>query len=142
MIAPAQHRATFQRGNRELYFVQSDVVGEEDLIPVWEDNPDDIRPWFVHDRGECLAVVYAGDGVEAIHIAADEGRLDSFLIEFDDDTPQSRWRDYDATEQQAIQSCRLSLLGDYGLPFDVESVECFALPTPAISIVAFFRSLG
>ncbi len=83
MIAPAQHRATFQHGRRELYFVESDVIGEEHLIPIWVDNPDDIRPWFVHDRGACLAVVYAGDGVEALHIAADEGRLDRLMIEFE-----------------------------------------------------------
>lgn len=133
MIAPAQQR--------EIHFVESDVIGEEDLIPVWEDNPDNIRPWFVHVCGECLAVVYAGDGVEALHIAADEGRLDRWMIEFDDDTPQARWRDYGATKPQALRSSRLSLLGDYGTPFDVDSVECFALPTPAISIVAFFNSL-
>ncbi len=133
MIAPAQQR--------EIHCLESDVIGEEHLIPIWEDNPDDIRPRFVHLRGECLAVVYAGDGVEALHIAADEGRLDSFTIEFAEDTPQARWRDYGATKQQPLKNDHLSLLGDYGLPFDVESVECFALPTPAISIVAFFHSL-
>ncbi len=118
---------------REVRFDESDVFGMEAC------GQENVRPWFLHERGECLAVVFAADKTYALHVAADEGRLDRFLVDFSDNTPLALWRAYGprgATTHEAFKSDRLSLLGEFGFPFDVSRVRFQVLPPHCVSAVS------
>jgi hypothetical protein len=75
--------------------------------------------------------VFADCLQDALDIAADATKLDSFLIADCDredylDNETGDWND------------SVELLGNYGEPFDIENVDFVELPNPKFSFVAQF----
>ncbi len=127
--APPLRRASFQVANCDLYFTDEDVVNLDDYVPQGESNPHDTRPWFLHDAGFCIGVVFADCLQDALDIAADEGRLERFLLADED------WVDYDGPDDE-----RVSYLGNHGHPYDIEALGVVELPNPPVSFVALFNA--
>jgi len=84
--------------------------------------------YVAHDHGFVLGACFADHLQDALDILADERCLDAFEIEFDDDYKE-------ATE-------RISHLGNYGKPYDIETLTIFELAAPNFSITALIKSEG
>jgi hypothetical protein len=122
-------KATFKHmGIYDLSFTDADVVEPREFIPAGEFNPHNSRPWYVHNAGFCLGVTFASCESDALDILADNGKLDTFKVE------EADMADY-GDEEEGI-----TRLGNAGEPFDIESVDIFALPAPAFSFAAMFMA--
>lgn len=100
-----------------IKFSENDVVNIDDWIPAGECNPHNVRPFLLHDHGFVLAIVFADCLRDALDIAADKEKLDSFKIENDN------MSDYEDDEN-------IDYLGNDGKPFDIENVDVIELENP------------
>ena len=66
---------------KEVQFSDADIVNLDDFIPAGEFNPHNIHPILIHDAGFPVAVVFASHLQDALDIAVDAGKLDSYQIE-------------------------------------------------------------
>jgi len=111
----------------QIKFTDEDVVDIDDWIPAGEYNPHNVRPWLLHDHGFVLAVVFADCLQDAIDEAVDADKLDRFLVN------EADRGDYPDDEG-------ISLLGNAGEPFDIESLGYVELDNPPMSWVAVFQA--
>jgi hypothetical protein len=109
-----------------IRFSDEDIINKDDFIPAGQDNPHNVHGFLLHDHGFCLAVVFADNLEDALDIAADEGKLDRFLVTEED------LGDYEDEEE-------LSFLGNAGEPFDIEGLGYLELPNPAFSFCKLFN---
>lgn len=100
----------------QIKFTAADIVNGDDWIAAGESNPHNVRPWLFHDHGITLAVVFADDLGDALDIAADDEKLDRYEV-----SPEDR-PEYEGSEE------RLSFLGNYCEPYDIESLGIVELP--------------
>lgn len=122
-------KATFRHmGLYDLEFTDADVVQASDYIPKGEYNPHNVRPWYVHNAGYCLGVAFASCEHDALDILADEGKLNGFLVE------EADMADY-GEEEEGITRC-----GNASEPFDLQTVDMFALPHVPFSFAALFMA--
>jgi hypothetical protein len=113
----------------EITFSDADVVNPDAYIPEGEYNPNNVRPYLLHDHGFVVAVVFASCLQDAFDTAADEGKLDAFQVSKDD------LGDYGLEEEG------ISRLGNASEPFDIEALDAVELPTPPFSFVALFTAM-
>ena len=114
--------------NFDFIISDSDVCNPGDFIPWGEYNPHNVRPWLLHDHGFPVAIAFASCLQDALDIAADEGKLDRFLVGPED------LADYGENEEG------VSRLGNAGEPFAIESLGAMELPTPSFSFVALLAN--
>lgn len=120
----------------EITFTDADVVNPDDFIPSATSthrsyNPHSVKPFLLHDHGFTLAVVFADCLQDAIDIACDAGKLVCYEI-----TDADLERDYPTDADQE----RLSFLGNYGRPHDIETLGAVELPNPSFSFCALFNA--
>ena len=115
---------------RNITFEDNDVVELDDWIPANEYNPHNVRPWLLHDHGFTLCIVFASSLQDALDIAVDNNKLDSFRIEAED------YEDYNIESDNP--TC--SFLGNAGEPFDIDCISYLELPNPKRSFCAQFKA--
>lgn len=111
---------------KQVKFTEADVINRDDWIPEGEYNPHNVRPWLLHDAGFVLCVTFADCLQDALDNAADEGKLDHFLIgedERDDYGPDGEGIDY---------------LGNDGKEYDIANVQTIELPHVPLSFCVCF----
>lgn len=113
---------------KEIKFTDADIVNPDDFISAGEYNPHNVRPFLLHDHGFVLAVVFADGLQDALDIAVDNDKLDSFQISPAD------LADYGQDGENA------SYLGNAGEPFDIQAIDYVELPVPKFSFVALFNA--
>ena len=113
---------------RQIKFTDNDVVNSNDYIPAGEHNPHNVRPYLVYDQGFTLAVVFADSAKDALNKAANDGKLDSYIV-FESDLVN-----YNRNEEG------ISMLGDASEPFDIQALDVVELPNPPFSFVALFNN--
>lgn len=113
-----------------ITFTDADVVNADDWIAPGDYNPHNVRPWLLHDHGFTVAVVFADCLQDALDIAADAGKLDSFQIAPADAA------DYGLD----TDSPTCAFLGNAGEPFDIEALDALELRNPPRSFVAQYRA--
>lgn len=111
----------------DIRFTDAAVVYPEDFIPDGESNPHKVHGHLLHDHGKTLAVVFAHCTGDALDVAADAGKLDSYRVSEED------MGDYPDDEG-------LSFLGNASAPFDIEALGVEVLPNPRFSFVALFNA--
>lgn len=111
---------------QQITFTDADIANIDDCIYRGEYNPNNIRPWLLHDHGFVVAVVFASGEQDALDIAVDENKMDRYLIS-DKDLP-----DY-GDEEDGV--CRL---GNASEPFDIDTLGLVPLPIPRHSFCAHF----
>lgn len=123
-------KATFKHmGIYDLSFTDADVINARyDYIAKGESNPHNVRPWYIHNAGYCLGVVFASCEHDALDILADEGKLNHLLVE------EADMADY-GEEEEGITRC-----GNASEPFDLETVDMFPLPHVPFSFAALFMA--
>lgn len=142
---------------QQVSFSDDDVVNKDNYIPAGEYNPHNVRPWLLHDHGFVLCVVFADCLQDALDEAADNDKLNRYLI----DTTSSSDRDdylvkdvvtpgFDAKCPEYIDDAggkwwwqegrEPALLGNAGEPFDIESLGVLELPNPPFSFAALFAA--
>jgi len=114
--------------NFEFRFTDADVVNDCNFIPLGDYNPHKVVPWLLHDEGFTICVVFADCENDALDEAADEGKLDRYLL---DDA---------AAEEAEKKNIPVSFLGNYGKPYDVENLGIMQLPTPSFSFCSLFNN--
>lgn len=102
-----------------VVFSDDDVVNIEDFIPEGDYNPQNVRPFILHDHGFTLAVVFASSYEEAIDIAIEEEKLEKFKI-----LPSIYNKDDD---------CESYYVGSDGEFYDLECVSYIELKNPKLS---------
>ncbi len=142
---------------KEISFLDSDVVNRDDFIPAGEYNPHNVRPFLLHDHGFTLAIVFASNLQEALDIAIDENKLDSFLIDLSDKSTRddyltsdfadaasgldencAEWTATDGTKYWWKEGQMPAFLGNASEPFDIEGLDVIELPNPKWSFAAMF----
>ena len=120
-------QAKFTLGDRpyEFQFSDDDVVNADEYD--FNNGRKEARMFFLHDHGFCVAVVFADDLGEALDLAADDDKLDRYAVSEDERG------DYPADEG-------IDFLGNYGHPFDIQSMGVIELPVPKMSVAALFMS--
>lgn len=134
----------------DVQFTDADVVNPDDYFA--NVGCGNNKPWLVHDHGFTLAVVFAENEQDALDIAADNDKLDGFLLNPEEKSVRDaymapadvqssdygsdanggwRWRDDKG----------VSFLGNCGHPFDIESVSVVELPNPKFSFATLFDAL-
>lgn len=112
---------------QEITFSDDDFVNPEDWIieEKSERNQKEEKGWYLfHDHGFCLCVVWADCLQDALDIAADNDKLDCFLV------PMEDYSNYNADDLMCCgNDCRW---------FDLESLGFCRLPNFPMSIVAQF----
>lgn len=110
----------FRRGIYEYTIdPEEDLVNPEDMIPYWESNPHQVRPWILHDAGFVVGVVFADCLQDALDEAADKDCLDRFQV------AESEMKDYQTgTDSEGNPEYdRISFLGNASEPFDIEALD-------------------
>lgn len=110
----------------EITFSDHDVVNPDDYF--MNVGCGDYKPYLIHDHGFTLAIVFALCEQDALDIAADEGRLDSFKID-----EEELQKDYEP-------ECKgVTFLGNTGEPYDIQTLGMIELPNPKFSFCAIFN---
>lgn len=86
--------------------------------------------FFIHEYGFCVAMVCATNLQDALDIAVDNDKLDSFLI------GEKDYKDYDVRGNNP--TC--TFLGNAGEPFDIDSLQVIELPIPKFSLAGIFTA--
>ena len=123
-------KAETEAGSLSLYFRDEDVVNLDDYIPAGECNPNNIRPWLLHDHGFTIAVVFADCLQGAIDEAVDADKMNRYLISKED------YDDYRVNSEQP--TC--SFLGNACESFDIESLGYIEMSSPLFSFAALFQA--
>ncbi len=113
----------------QIKFTDADVVNADEFIPAGAFNPHHVRPFLLHDHGYAICIVFASTLQDALDIAVDAGKLDSFQVSEGD------LADYGPDEEG------IARLGNASEPFDVQALDAIELPNPAWSFVALFRAM-
>ena len=108
-----------------LILKDSDFVGETVIFNVTDL---DKIIYVAHDHGFVVGACFADHLQDALEILADEHCLDTFEIEFDDD--------YKEADE------RISYLGNYGKPYDIETLTIFEMAAPNFSITSLIIFLN
>jgi len=82
--------------------------------------------YVAHDHGFVLGACFADHLQDALDILADERCLDAFEIGIEEE----------------LFTERISHLGNYGKPYDIETLTIFELAAPNFSITALIKSEG
>ena len=131
-------KAIIRVQNCELSFVDSDVI-MDDYDP--DGDRWGIHPWLFHDHGFTIAVVFASNLQDALDIAVNNGKLDSYLIEEPSNTPGVKGlpaSDYPNLGTENEEG--IARLGNASEPFDIESLGFVELRNPPLSFVALFSA--
>ena len=145
---------------REIQFSDSDVVNLDNWIPDGESNPHKVVPWLIHDHGFPVCIVFASNLQDAFDEAADEGKLERWLIKPGD----GDWKDYMTSDFSKAcagldENCPEYVdgdgvkwwwyrtmpapLGNASEPFDIDTLDGIELPNPKRSFCAQFNvSIG
>jgi len=129
-------KTTIHADNLEFTFTDSDIVNPDDMILAGEFNPHNVRGWLLHDAGFTLCVVFADSLQDALDTAADEGKLDAFLIDEASNTPGTSGLpadDYPTLGTDDEEG--ITRLGNAGEPFDTETLGYVEFAAPEFSIV-------
>jgi hypothetical protein len=113
----------------QIKFSDADVVNAEEFIPAGAYNPNNIRPFLLHDHGFLICIIFASSLQDALDAAVDAGKLDSFLVDEND------LADYGPDEEG------IARLGNASEPFDFQALDVVELPNPAFSFVALFNAM-
>ena len=108
-----------------ITFSDKDVVEVDDYIPFGEFNPHNVRPFLIHDQGTTLAVVFATCLQDALDIAVDNDKLDTYLLGEDDLGEDSETATY---------------LGNACEAFDIDTISAIELPNPRFSFAALLAA--
>lgn len=114
--------------------VTDDDVILDDYTPDGEYNPHNIHPFLLHDHGFCVAVVFANNLQDALDIAVDNDKMDSFLIQKED------YGDYGMNAGIYDEDPRCSFLGIASEPFDIETLQVIELENPPMSFCALYKA--
>lgn len=134
-------QATIKVHNLEFRFDDSIVVEPDDFIPAGESNPHDVHPWLIHDHGFPVALVFASTLQDALDIAADNDKLDPFLIEEEYNTPGTEGlpaEDYPTLGTEEEEG--IARLGNASEPFDIEALGYVELNNPPFSFAALWAA--
>lgn len=129
----------------EVKFTDADVVNPDDA-PYFTGCAD-YKPWLFHDHGFVLAVVFAETLQDALDTAADQGKLDRFKLDINDEhdradyaaevtVPKTGDKFWDWRDDAGV-----SHLGNYCHPYDIATVSIAELPNPPFSFVALFNAV-
>lgn len=113
----------------QIKFSDADVVNKDEFVPAGESTPPNVRPFLLHDYGFVICIAFASSLQDALDVAADEGKLDSFQVSEDD------LADYGEDEEG------IARLGNAGEAFDIQALDTVELPNPAWSFVALFNAM-
>ena len=148
-------KTTVQFNGLEFTFTDDDVI-EMDWIDYEGDfHTGHTRLWLLHDHGFTLCVVQADNLQEALDKAVDEGKLDRFMINLDDDSERSDYMTTDASNIAAgfdpecpeyvgkdgtkwFWAVEPAFLGNASEPFDIDSLGYVELPLPKRSVTRLF----
>lgn len=142
---------------REIAFSDKDVVNLDNWIPAGEYNPHNVRPWLLHDHGFVLCVVFADCLEYALDEAADENKLDRFLIDVESLAEREDYMTQDVSKMAAgfdpevpdyvdeaggkwWWAIEPAFLGNDSNAFDIESLGVEELPNPPRSFCAQFAA--
>lgn len=113
----------------EFSFTDEDVIELDAFEFQGENNYQKNRMWLLHDHGFTLCVVMAESLQDALDIAADNDKLDRFLVKED------QAEDYGA---DIYNSDELAYLGNASEPFDIQSLGYVELPLPKRSLTQLY----
>ena len=103
----------------------SDVVNPEEFAKYTTGaNPHNMHPFVLHDDEFILCVVLASNLQDALDAAADNNKLDIYLIVEED------YDNYGLHKDDPF----CTFLGNAGEPFDIESISCEEIPMPSFSL--------
>lgn len=142
---------------REIAFSDRDVVNLDNWIPAGGYNPHNVRPWLLHDHGFVLCVVFADCLEDALDEAADENKLDRFLIDVESLAEREDYMTQDVSKMAAgfdpevpdyvdeaggkwWWAIEPAFLGNDSNAFDIESLGVEELPNPPRSFCAQFAA--
>ena len=114
---------------QQIKFSDEDVANPDDYIAEGHYNPHRVRPWLLSDHGFVLAVAFADCLQDALDIAVDAGKLDSFQVN------ETEMADYGPDEDG------IARLGNAGEAFDIEALDAVELPVPPFSFTALFNCM-
>lgn len=109
--------------NHEFDIKDSDIVNPDDY-----DCTENI--YLLHDHGFVLCIVNADNESDALDIAADEGKLDRFMV---DD------KEVNEISEEEFNSRGYSSIGNDCLIHDLESVGIIQLPNLELSYTATLK---
>lgn len=109
-----------------LRFTDDDVVNASAFLPEGAYNPEEIRPWILYEGDTVVAVVFAEDSRQALHEAADAGKLAAYLLpEKEAEVRMATWTVPDP-----------EWLGADCKPYALDFLACRSFPRVAFSFVA------
>lgn len=109
-----------------IKFTDADVVNPDDFIAAGEYNPHKIHPFLLHDHGFVVAVVFADCLQDAIDTAVDADKMGRYAIE--------------EADLEEYGEDGVSYLGNFGKPFDIESLGVLEFDNPKFSFVALHNA--
>ena len=119
--------AKFTFHGYDFTFSDSDVVNPADYIPAGTSNYHNVRPWALFHEFGIFAVVFASCEQEALDIAADSGKLDTFKAE-------------EPIADEDVEG--VSFLGNYGTAYRLgDYFNIHAMPNPPFSFAAIFMAM-
>lgn len=98
-------------------FTDNDIVNVDDYAYSVYSEDDRLKMFILHDCGFCLGVVFADNLDDALDIAADKGKLDSYAVEREDEDRGD-----------------IIYAGNDCTPYDIEGVDYIQLPAPKFSV--------
>lgn len=138
--------------NFEFSFTDADVIEIDDAIQGQYGTA--LRMFLLHDSGFTLCVVCAESLQDALGIAADENKLDRYLIDLDNEYERGDYLtsnpdemasgfDIDCPEYEKdgvqywwkVEPC---FLGNASEPFDIDSLGYVEFPLPKLSITRLY----
>jgi hypothetical protein len=120
----------------DVKFTDSDVVNPDEYDPHAFNKEGHKRtgayvPFLIHDHGIVVCVVFASCEQDALDEAADNDKLDRYLVR------PGQFEEYGG-EDKVFETC--ALLGNAGESFDIEALAIIQLPNPRMSFVALFNN--
>jgi len=95
--------------NFEFQLVDEDIINPDEYF-----NFNDL--WILHDHGFTICAIFAESLEDALEVAADEGKLDAFKIQDED--------------EEAIDNA--TYLGNYGEPYCLDSIGYVQVESPTL----------
>lgn len=138
IMGPSKERKDMEAVVNHVKFTDADLVNPDNFVSSGEYNPHNVRPWLLHDCGFVLGVVFADSLQDALDEAIDDNRLDRYLVNIEDTSPNAEWRGYGATVDEVSE--QLSSLGNASELFDLESLEVVELVNPPFSFVVLYNA--